>query len=216
MQTLVTFGGQHQGVMNIPGCMAAVNSKEEASSILGYLCQSMQYLLGLGAYLPYVQSRSIQAQYFKDPFDFVAYIANSIFLAEMNNDKEDKNEKYASNLATLDKFVMIKFLNDTMVVPKESAWFGYYNGSELLTLFEQPIYKEDWIGLKQLNEKNSLVFIEKLGNHRQADCFYYKNAHSPNLQNLLLDRIKRTTPSNTIKTYRKKLLPKRKNLPSQI
>eukprot|EP01024_Parvocaulis_polyphysoides_P020024 TRINITY_DN191_c1_g2_i2.p2 TRINITY_DN191_c1_g2~~TRINITY_DN191_c1_g2_i2.p2 ORF type:complete len:146 (-),score=13.29 TRINITY_DN191_c1_g2_i2:354-791(-) len=119
------------------------------------------------------ESRSVQAQYFKDPYEFQAYLSNSVFLAEINNDKTSKNKTYAQNLATLEKFVMVKFENDTMVVPKESAWFGYYNGSQLLTLQEQEIYKEDWIGLKKLDQENKLVFIQKLGNHLQIGMDWF-------------------------------------------
>eukprot|EP01025_Chloroclados_australasicus_P037042 TRINITY_DN3771_c0_g3_i1.p1 TRINITY_DN3771_c0_g3~~TRINITY_DN3771_c0_g3_i1.p1 ORF type:complete len:349 (-),score=23.88 TRINITY_DN3771_c0_g3_i1:153-1109(-) len=174
MHTLVTMGGQHQGVMNIPGCEAVVNDPNtQSSSGSGYLCKTMQYLLGLGAYLSFVQDSSVQAQYFKDPVEFSAYQANSIFLADINNDRTDKNETYAGNLASLEKFVMVMFLNDTMVVPKESSWFGYYNGSNLLSMFEQAIYEEDWIGLKQLNDKQALVFINKLGDHLQFSLDWF-------------------------------------------
>lgn len=44
------------------------------------------------------------------------------FLADLNNERfAEKNQTYSSNLATLERFVMVMFDNDDLVVPKESA-----------------------------------------------------------------------------------------------
>jgi palmitoyl-protein thioesterase len=48
---------------------------------------------------------------------------------------------------------MVKFLNDTMVVPKESTWFGFFGkGTNISPVQELPIYTEDWLGLRTLDE----------------------------------------------------------------
>jgi len=51
-------------------------------------------------------------------------------------------------------FVMVKFTNDTVVVPRESEWFGFYgeNGKAIVPLENSPLYTEDWLGLKAMNE----------------------------------------------------------------
>ena len=57
---------------------------------------------------------------------------------------------------------------DTVVVPIESQHFEFYApGTDLgvVPLRKSPIYIEDWIGLKQLNESGRLVFIEVEGDH---------------------------------------------------
>lgn len=46
-----------------------------------------------------------------------------------------------------------------LVIPRDSAWFSFYNGTDLVPLKEQDTYKEDWIGLKTLDENGGLVFV---------------------------------------------------------
>lgn len=62
MHTLITMGGQHQGVMNVPDCW---NPSFNVTPSL--VCTAMQRLLGFGAYLPFIRDRLVQAQYFKVP-----------------------------------------------------------------------------------------------------------------------------------------------------
>ncbi len=60
MHTLVTLGGQHQGVMNVPLCW-----NPSFNTTNTYVCRAMQSVVGWGAYLPFIRSHVIQAQYFK-------------------------------------------------------------------------------------------------------------------------------------------------------
>ncbi len=78
------------------------------------------------------------------------------------------------------------------MVPKESAWFGSeeipndnsatYTASDqqLLSAVEktiipmrlQPLYVEDWIGLRELDERGGVVFASCVGEHMQmSDCW---------------------------------------------
>ena len=57
IKTLVTVGGQHQGVMNTPGCAQAAGEGWAAKA-----CGVMQSLLGRGAYSPWVRDHVVQAQ----------------------------------------------------------------------------------------------------------------------------------------------------------
>lgn len=150
IRLLITLGAQHQGIMNIPSC-----PKEG-----GYLCSLMRFLLTQGAYLSWPASHIVQAQYVKDPYNLDDYLANNIFLPDINNEREVKNALYASNMAKLGGFIMIRFRDDTTVVPRDSAWFSYFNGTDTVPIREQPIYTEDWIGLKQLDELGLLAFDE--------------------------------------------------------
>ncbi|KAM3423333.1 hypothetical protein BST61_g770 [Cercospora zeina] len=99
------------------------------------------------------------------------YLAHSNFLADVNNEREVKNEVYKERLAGLERLVMVLFEEDTTVIPKESGWFAEVNGTtgEVTPLRERRIYKEDWIGLKKLDEKNGLVFETTKGDHMQLD-----------------------------------------------
>ena len=45
----------------------------------------------------------------------------SEWLADINNEREEKNETYSYHLSSLEKFVMIKFSEEKTVVPPESS-----------------------------------------------------------------------------------------------
>ena len=60
MQKLITLGGQHQGIMNGPQCSGPSFNQTPSAP-----CKMVQRLLGFGAYLPWIRSHVVQAQYFK-------------------------------------------------------------------------------------------------------------------------------------------------------
>jgi len=158
---LVTYGGQHQGVAEAPGCMGNAT-----------LCEIMDNLLALGAYNPMVQKRSIQAQYFNDPMKQPEYLKESTFIADINNERPAKNATYKANFMSLNAFVMVKFLSDTVVVPRASEWFGKYKTGSLsqeMKMEDTDLYTEDWIGLRALNEAGKVVLKENPGQHMRVD-----------------------------------------------
>ena len=141
--SLITMGGQHQGVYGIPDCLAPNVT----------LCEVVRDLLDLGAYIPIVQEVSVQAQYWHDPLNEELYRENNIFLPNINNDGTF-NQTYKDNMLSLENFVMVQFMNDTVVIPRESEWFGFYapgQDSEILPLEDSPLYIEDWLGLQELD-----------------------------------------------------------------
>jgi len=165
VHNLITFGGQHMGVSDIPDCMGANQS----------LCKIMAELLSRGAYVPGVRDVSVQAQYFRAPMEYPNYLADNIFLPDLNNEKDAKNATYKANLISLDNFVLIKFTNDTMVVPKESSWFGAFAIGSLSTIVpmqSQPLYTQDWIGLQTLDKAGKLVFKTCPGEHMHITMDY--------------------------------------------
>jgi palmitoyl-protein thioesterase len=108
-----------------------------------------------------VQNRLVQAQYWNDPTDYEGYVKYNIFLPDINNEKVI-NEKYKANLMSLNKFVMVKFLKDQMVEPKESQHFGKYKKGQStneIRLQETDLYKEDRLGLRKMDEDKKLVFL---------------------------------------------------------
>uniref|UniRef100_A0A8V0YR47 Palmitoyl-protein thioesterase 1 n=1 Tax=Gallus gallus TaxID=9031 RepID=A0A8V0YR47_CHICK len=133
MFTLISIGGQHQGVYGFPRCPG------ESSQI----CDWIRKMLDLGAYTQAVQEHLVQAQYWHDPLKEEDYRKKSIFLADINQER-GINETYKKNLMALKKFVMVKFLNDTMVDPPIS---------------------EDRLGLQQMDKAGKLVFLGVEGDH---------------------------------------------------
>ncbi len=77
----------------------------------------------------------------QDPYAMGLYEKHNIFLADINNDRAVKNATYRENLASLRRFVMFRFRDDVTVVPRDSAWFGFYNGTQLLTMQETALYQ---------------------------------------------------------------------------
>lgn len=81
------------------------------------------------------------------------------------------------------------FTKDKTVVPKESAWFGSEAidnedesypqaesqkvlGRTIIPMRLQPLYKEDWIGLRKLDERGGVVLEACVGEHMQTgDCW---------------------------------------------
>lgn len=78
---------------------------------------------------------------------------------------------------TLKKFVMVKFLNDSIVDPVDSEWFGFYRSGqskETVPLQETTLYIEDRLGLKEMDKAGKLVFLATKGDHLQlSDKWFY-------------------------------------------
>ncbi len=179
---LITFGGPHNGVMNIPGCLGPNAS----------YCQMMAEMLAKGAYLPGVRDVSVQAQYFRSPLQKDAYEANNVFLADINNERpamvgdsveavadRGRRQSHADKMVALDRFVMIKFTQDSVVVPKESAHFGSFpwgsiDRSELQRANETDAYRADLIGLQTMDKAGKLIFKDCPGEHMQFSMDYLR------------------------------------------
>ncbi|KAI5889769.1 alpha/beta-hydrolase [Schizophyllum commune H4-8] len=186
---LITFGSQHLGIADIPEC-----------GTYDFLCKSARRIVLGAVYGHWAQENLIQAQYFRDPSRYAEYLAANHFLADINNEiPGQRNATYKENLQTLENLVLIIFSEDKTVVPKESAWFGYEEitddksaalindstGQEqyplalsspaekmIVPMRQQPIYIEDWIGLKELDESGRIIFGVCDGEHMQlGDCW---------------------------------------------
>jgi len=108
VHTLITLGGQHQGVKAPPGCSSNI------SLPVATACSAMQLMLERGAYALWVRSNLVQAQYYKDPAHMSEYLEYNKFLADINNELPADKPQYADNLASLSKFVMVQFTQDSV------------------------------------------------------------------------------------------------------
>ncbi|KAI8889864.1 alpha/beta-hydrolase [Backusella circina FSU 941] len=160
---LITFGSPHGGVSDIPNC---VNSKD-------FTCNLMRSMVRRGVYTDYIQNRIIQAQYYRDPNNYDTYLKKNKFLPFLNNELDNKNADYKKNLASLDLFVMIRFSEDVMIKPGHTAWFWQDDkDQELIPLKNRTLYKEDWIGLKTMDNQGRLRFLVCPGQHMQISDEY--------------------------------------------
>ncbi|KAF2198117.1 palmitoyl-protein thioesterase 1 precursor [Delitschia confertaspora ATCC 74209] len=154
VKNLVTFGSQHNGIVEFQACGAT-----------DWVCKGAMALLKTNTWSHYIQSHLVPAQYYRNT-NFTTgeptpgYLEHSNFLADVNNERMVKNATYKKNLEGLEKFVMYVFGEDTTVIPKESGWFAQTNltSGEVTHVRNRTIYKEDWIGLKALDDKGALEF----------------------------------------------------------
>ncbi|KAL5016722.1 hypothetical protein ScPMuIL_006311 [Solemya velum] len=154
MYNLISIGGQQQGVYGFPRCPGDNST----------ICDYVRKLLNLGAY-----ESLVQAEYWQDPLQEQKYRKKCIFLPDINQENT-KNATYKTNLMKIKNLVLVKFLRDTMVDPKDSEWFGFYKegqSKETFTLFESKLYTEDWLGLKEMNNTGRLHFLTSDTDHLQ-------------------------------------------------
>ena len=156
VHNLVTFGSQHNGISEFQSCKTG-----------DWVCAGVEALLRSGRWSHLAQSQVVPAQYFRDPSELDAYLEHSNFLADINNERAEKNATYKKHLASLNMFAMYMFLNDTVSIPKESSHFAETNLTTggVTPLRERAIYKEDWLGLRVLDEQDKLDFRTVPGQH---------------------------------------------------
>ncbi|CAH8603813.1 unnamed protein product [Schistosoma mattheei] len=167
VRALVQKCNLSKGIFGIPKC-----------TIDGFihLCLLMNELLSYGAYIKFIQSHVVQAQYWHDPLEEDVYRKYSQFLADINQENEI-NEIYREKLRNIQRLVLVKFSGDTIVIQKNlKQWFGFYqNGSStnITTLQDSILYTEDRLGLRELNKRGDLHFIEKDGDHLHFDVYWF-------------------------------------------
>jgi len=119
----------------------------------------------LGVYTDYAQENLIQAQYFRDQNNLPKYFEHNRFLTRLNNEVDPSawNTTYKAQFTSLSNLVLLMFMQDKTVVPKESSWFGSYAAPEesnskardlleIIPMRMQPLYLHDTIGLRTLDE----------------------------------------------------------------
>lgn len=172
VRSLVTFGAQHNGISKIDVCARK-----------DLLCKIALGVISSNTWSSFIQSYLVPAQYLRDsssPIAYEQYLANSNFLADINNERPTKNEMYRKNMARLERFAMYIFEDDETVVPKESGWFSDAKGSKISPLREQLMYKEDWLGLRALDEKGALRFETSPGSHMELTKSVLEKAFQQN------------------------------------
>jgi palmitoyl-protein thioesterase len=165
VRSLITFGSQHNGISTFREC-----------SPTDWICRVAMAVLKGDAWSSTVQSSLVPAQYYRNPAEYEKYLEHSNFLADINNERADKNAEYKKNIMQLENFVMYMFEDDTTVIPKETAWFEEVNGTESTPLRARKLYSEDWLGLRALDRKGGLKFRTAPGDHMQLSGELLKEA----------------------------------------
>lgn len=99
--------------------------------------------------------------YWNDPHHRQLYLKYSTFLPYVNNEVLTTNSsQLRNNLLKLEKMILIGGPSDGVITPWESAHFGFYDENlEVVPLRERQLYKEDAIGLRQLDEEKRLELV---------------------------------------------------------
>ncbi|KAH7351709.1 hypothetical protein KP509_19G011100 [Ceratopteris richardii] len=160
VHNMISLGGPHAGTASVPLCGT------------GTFCVIANLLIGLGVYTSYVQEHLGPAGYVKIPTDLEAYSKGCKFLPKLNNELEEfKNSTYKERFTGLSQLVLIMFENDKVLIPKETAWFGFYEENNFKTILsanevrKTDLYKDDWIGLRALNEAGKVTWLSLPGGH---------------------------------------------------
>nr|KJB49243.1 hypothetical protein B456_008G108300 [Gossypium raimondii] len=115
VKNFISLGGPHAGTASIPFCGSAV------------ICILLDSLIKFGIYSDYLQEHLAPSGYLKIPTDMSDYLKGCRFLPELNNEINGmRNSTYKERLASLQNLVLIMFEDDTVLIPKETAWFGYF------------------------------------------------------------------------------------------
>ncbi|KAI5969397.1 hypothetical protein CANMA_001464 [Candida margitis] len=147
---LITFGSPHMGVMEMPLCK---DPKD-------WICKRRNELLKKQVWNDKVQKTILPAQYFRDPFEYEKYLKHSLYLADINNEREEKNATYIENMTRLNKLALVTFTEDTTVVPKESAMFCDIDTTwrQTIPFDKTDLYTNDYIGIRRLHELGKIDF----------------------------------------------------------
>lgn len=113
--------------------------------------------------------------YLRFRYDQEYYEQHNVFLKELNNENEIKDEEVYNRFSSLEKVMLVKSKNDTVITPIESSWFEFWDkeGKEIVPLRESQFYKEDFIGLRKLDEEGKVSFVEFGGEHVMYNIVEY-------------------------------------------
>lgn len=144
------------GVADLPHCFK------------GKICHLINYVVRKMVYFKIIQNIVGPAGYFRDPHHMKEYLADSVFLPYLNNEKGSADEMAAikSRVTALNGFMAVMFDQDTMVYPKESEWFYQLNKlGKVEPLTKTAWYKNDVLGIQTLDKAGKIQFVKIEGDH---------------------------------------------------
>ena len=133
------------------------------------LCSIMNKFIGKYlVYSKFVQEVVGPAGYYRDSFNLKQYQTGSTFLAALNNER-DFDQKSKDRFMNIEKLILIKFNQDTMIIPKETAWFQAYKPgtTDVIPMDQTDLYLNDLIGLKYLDQNSKVYKYSVEADHLQ-------------------------------------------------
>jgi palmitoyl-protein thioesterase len=174
VRNMLTIGGPHMGVDAIPHCIS------------GVFCGIINAVAKKFVYYSFAQDWIGPAGYFRDVNDFTTYQWNSVFLPAMNNEQSANGDTAAlrkERFSSLNSAMLIMFQKDTMIYPKETAWFQELDThGKVQQLNATDFYKNDNIGLRSLTEAGKVEYLALDGDHLQFSLADVKKTMIPFLK----------------------------------
>ena len=140
------------------------------------VCKVPKSMLNNVVYSDSIQEKVAAAGYFRDTEDLGTYKAKSHFLAKLNNEREnDMMAKQKERLSSLNGLMLVMFEQDDVVLPPASELFGVWSkkdggGNRVIEPLEKlDMYRDDWLGLRKLNEDNRLFQVHINRKHIDFD-----------------------------------------------
>ena len=158
VRNFVTLGTPHMGVNFVPYCPPGSN----------VLCEWLNKVTKYLVYYSIVQDWIAPAGYFRDLHQIQNYFSSSTFLASLNNELEKSQEAAVrkNRFSSLKNALFIMFEADSVIYPKESAWFQELDkAGHLKSLDQSEYYTKDFFGLKTLVDSGKAKFASLPGNH---------------------------------------------------
>ncbi|XP_004511713.1 uncharacterized protein [Cicer arietinum] len=157
VKNFISLAGPHAGTASVPLCGT------------GILCVLADNLIKGEVYSTYIQEHLAPSGYLKLPNAIPKYLESCRYLPKLNNERPaERNSTYKERFSSLLNLVLIMFEQDTVLIPKETSWFGYYPDGyfkPILPPQETKLYTEDWIGLRTLDEAGRVHFVSIEGKH---------------------------------------------------
>ncbi|KAM3316632.1 hypothetical protein ACQJBY_034648 [Aegilops geniculata] len=157
VKNFISLAGPHAGTASAPHCGS------------GFFCVIVDALIKSEIYSDYVQAHLAPSGYIKIPTDMDDYLKGCRFLPKLNNEiPGERNAAYKERFSNLENLVLIMFEDDTVLIPRETSWFGYYPDGAfdpVLPPQQTGLYQEDWIGLKALDDVGRVKFVSVAGDH---------------------------------------------------
>ena len=112
------------------------------------------------------------------------YLQYSVFLPFVNGERKDASvEMLKSKFSNLNAALFVMFNQDTVIYPKETAWFWQLQADgTILPVNQTDFYKNDLIGLKTLDEAGKVQYASFEGNHLQMTNDEITNIIAPFLK----------------------------------
>ena len=144
----MSFDGPQMGIGSIPKITC------------GKACEFLNNITAPIAYK--LMDKIAPCGYFKYRYGQKEYKEKNVFLKMLNNENDVKDMDIYDRFTSLEKVKIIKSKQDTVINPKDSSWFEFYDeeGRNIIPLTKSEFYKKDFIGLRKLMEEGKVIFTE--------------------------------------------------------